>query len=384
MPTIDFLQDCLDEYGMSPIRAAHYAAHRWGPRAIRTGGAYVAAVRHAQGWASPTINKWGVREFPPEAAGQPDGRLLAPLWRECPVRPSDWPRIGAWLAYWVATQPRPDRVGPSHDDCPNLAVRAWRCGIPPHAYPRGLCALLPHPGERAGWARVDAVLQLHVALRLPPGQRAGNIVGYGDRPTLGTAEIRRLARLPRWVLRCVQVPRDPARPSRIDWPGLQAAIAAYRVAVPVRDLLDARVPYTLWHLWADGAQEEVRRLGVLATEVAAVHRQHLPRPVVPGVSEWTRRRGELRWCGSIDALTPHLTLHPHLQKEGGVLAVDAESGETLEVSPGGVLHAVVRGASNGAEREYRLRVPPWVRSVQEGVAWTYSLQPEEYAPAIRV
>ena len=396
MAVIDVLQHVLDEYGCGPIRAAHESGRGWDPRPIPSANAYVGAVRRAQGWASPTIDECGgPRTFPPEAGGGADGRRLAPLWRECPVAPGNRTRIGEWLAYWAATQPRPDPVGSSYNDKPDHAVRAWRCGIPPHAYPRGLVALLPRVGERAGWARIDAVLALHRAMRLPAGRRVENIVG------LGTAEIRRLARLPRWVLRGVSIPRVADRPSRIDWAALRASIAAYRCLIPVRDLLDGRVPYTLWGVWesaamaaarpvdqwwtsadAMAAEEDLRRLRTLAAEVAEVHRQHLPIP--ESGREWSLLGGGLRWCGSADPLVPALTLHPHLQAQGGVLAVDAEGEETLEVAPDGTLHAVVRGPSGGPLREYRLRVPHWVRSVQAGVAWTYGLQPEEYAPAIRV
>lgn len=38
---------------------------------------------------------------------------------------------------------------------------------------------------------------------------------------------------------------------------------------------------------------------------------------------------------------------------------------------------------DGSFRHYFLRVPPWVRSAREGVAWTYGLGEDEYKPTLR-
>jgi hypothetical protein len=37
---------------------------------------------------------------------------------------------------------------------------------------------------------------------------------------------------------------------------------------------------------------------------------------------------------------------------------------------------------DGTYKEYFLRVPPDVSSAREGVAWTFGLEPHEYAPAV--
>jgi len=37
---------------------------------------------------------------------------------------------------------------------------------------------------------------------------------------------------------------------------------------------------------------------------------------------------------------------------------------------------------DGTFRRYWLRVPPWVRTARQGVAWTFDLSASEYSPLV--
>lgn len=62
--------------------------------------------------------------------GRYDGRLVAVGFRREPPRAWVAERFAKFVAYWNASQARPERTGSSHNDLPEMAYRAWRAGIP--------------------------------------------------------------------------------------------------------------------------------------------------------------------------------------------------------------------------------------------------------------
>lgn len=390
MPSIDFVYTVAEEYGMSPLAAAHVAARGWAARAakINTAGGYVATVRRAQGWAGPPPAYPALGYDRPHDG--PDGRLLAPLWRECPVAPSNRARIDAWLAYWDATQARPSVVGSEYNAKPEAVASAFRLGLPAGMVARAGRHLPVLPARWAGnRERILALLALAQA-------------GADGPERFCTADLRRLAKLPRWVLRRVYVRETPAidgRRSRVDWVDLAASIAAQKATLPVADLLAARVPYAYWdeceaRAWdtSPANADRARTMRAWVADVALAQRAG-----VGGDRRWYRaRRFGLTWGVSPDPLQPLFLI-----ASGGVDRDEARKagaeGYVLDEDSFGTLILPVPGQwdarmglrvrvenatpdADGTRRVFHLRVPPWVRTAREAVAWTFALEPAQYAP----
>lgn len=113
-------------------------------RSIRTAGAYVAICRRLD----PALARGGV-------AGV-DGRLVAVGFRRVP--PREWVlgdrrdgreprRLSDFLAWWQATQPRPETVGSDYNADPAVAFRLWFAG--PYVR-RAAHSLGPHMARAVG------------------------------------------------------------------------------------------------------------------------------------------------------------------------------------------------------------------------------------------
>jgi len=380
---------CIAEYGLTPLTAARAAAAGWPARAnkIPSAGAYVAAVRRAQGWHRPAdCFRWHPLAAECAATGclHPDGRLLAALWRACPVAPRNRPRIEEWLAYWQATQPRPEVVGSSCNDAPEHAARAFRLGIPPHAYPKGMVYHLPEDGRTEG--HHDRIAALQRLSRLTGGF---GLPGCDVR-RVRTADLRRLAHLPRWVLRVVEC--IPLVNGRVDWTGLRVAIEALKARLPVKDLLAARVPYIMWSRmftspWpgiGSAALEQIESANLTArswiADVAEVHRRGMVPAVAPTGAPACWHGGiDPSWAESRDPLYPLRVLL------GEDTVVHQDDWGTLLVEGRRLLCRVVNATADadGTFRDFDLRVPPWARTAHEAVAWTFGLPAAQYAPAVQ-
>lgn len=129
---------CQTEYGIddSTTGARHWArlSSIRPQRPIDTAAAYVGVCRRlARGCPPPECGG------PPwlEGEGRTDGRLVAVGFRHVP--PSEWirgerrdgrpaRRLVDFLAWWEATQKRPETVGSSHNGDPDQAFQLWSAG----------------------------------------------------------------------------------------------------------------------------------------------------------------------------------------------------------------------------------------------------------------
>lgn len=259
-----------------------------------------------------------------------DYRLLAPLWRDAPVRPSAHGRIATWVAYWAETQPRPDVVGSSYNDAPAHAVRAWRLGIPAAHYPRHCVHLLP-ARWRGGRERILAVLRL---ARKADRQECARLPD-----TLRTADIRRLGRLPRWALRALLSHAwawfDEAG-RRVDWFKVRAILEEIRPHRP--GFQTRRVPATRWLTEVErlrdpeyarqAAREEwiatcprAEDGGLVGVRYWVVPRDtpvlHSPYQNVPWPMPWLRATN---WPGSQGAVRNEAGVHAYWDVEAAVYA----------------------------------------------------------------
>jgi hypothetical protein len=198
------------------------------PSKIETARDYVRVVRRVAPWTH------GV-----------DGRLIAAVWREPSIRPRAWidpTDLGRqWIDYWRAVAARPDIVGSSYNPTPETVARAWRLGIPAERV-RALGPALS--GLPASWRgsrdRIRALLRVAR-------------VGFAISPEgIKTADLRRLARLPRAALRylvsvsAIHIDDD----ERIDWTRIARALRNY-ARLPHEELMLARVPATDWCHWTN-------------------------------------------------------------------------------------------------------------------------------------
>lgn len=264
---------------------------RGAPRPIRSAGEYVAVCR---GLAAQR----GV-QLPS------DGRLIAVGYCHCPpaewiglrgvrvarsggVRPSQWADswstwedapttspLRSWLAYWSATQPRPERPGSTYSEIPELVAELWRRGIPVRAYPYGYAYLVATGRGAGSRRRLRAVMAL--AQICPVREASECWIPKGA----GTRSIILLAKMPAGLLRYLaaraEVGRDVFCPGtgRIDRTELRLAVEEWKrwraVGWHVMPA-DRRRKLALWAKiqggnplaiceWASSLTEAGRRLG---------------------------------------------------------------------------------------------------------------------------
>lgn len=255
----------LADYGVDVTTAdgaARFLVSVQPPRPLDTANAYVGAVRrrldraHARGESLD----WIPVELRDDRPGKyVDGRLIAAVWRNPAIRPSEWRadgRAAEWLGYWLAQARRPAKVGSEYNPMPEHAARSWALGL-----------------RRVVAARSSRWRGQRERLRLLLRVRSTDHVA----PCLRTADLRRWMRLsPAFRHALAHAPlcgvfAENRRHVNWAWVAEQQRRFA---ALPRAALQAARVSAQSW-LRFDSAPETVEALGLLtiAVQVAV-----FPRP----------------------------------------------------------------------------------------------------------
>jgi hypothetical protein len=325
-----------------------------------------------------------------------DGRLIAPLWRIAPTRPSMWrapewakehgsyarewiefdsataslerprkdvfldltcyPGTGSlirtghgWLGYWKATQPRPDIVGSCHNDFPDHCARAWALGIPAHLYPRGLAHALP---ERWAGGRE----RIH-ALQTLSRRGFGRTILANWAGRLKTADLRRLAHVSRdiWQV-CRQedllywsvvtegkTTEQGVTQYKIDWPALSQALQRAKARLEAANALKPQ-------------QQELRQ----ASESSPPLSVNLPAPL--------SLRHRLELLRYLDACEENYAEHVLTQLRAGAVALIEERNPNSGRATGWRIPEsfVWRCAGTPPLAQYRGRYPMQPRSATWG------------------
>ncbi len=344
-------------------------------------------------WARDAARAWG--------GDSTDGRLIGVCYGTMPAHAWSHPYTDAdrsgpqrWLDYWRATQPRPSRVGSSHNDNPRYVYMAFRAGIPAPHYPHRLAHLLMQ--GRTGKRRVRAVCRLAHTFR-------GHVSLPGDLPT---ADLVRLTRMPQSTLRAVagdiMIPcvYEGDKP-HVDWHQIAQAVRAL-ATVPRAVLRTCRVPSWAWMQWLklDGKAQAAFRNVATILNVTAKHwsaslllkkqRYTIPKPYYYTGSDYSAmvtlaKAGLLAKIASL-----------YSPDSPAMLYLIAIVNEGLDLPPIEILHspALIREWYESQSGTYETATPATTRTVatwrahdrlaQRSPTWAIAQRPDEYTRGQRI
>jgi hypothetical protein len=246
---------------------------------------------------------------------------------------------------------------------------------PPAATALGLRNLLAACGNTAYWARLAQTRQPHDEMLAP------HLLHFGIATTEALGPSQREEVIDAAITLCE--------------PMLAACESGAFAHVIVGDEIVVLTSPSIWtdgrrlHR-TDGPAVAWRQTKVYAWKGVFIPEQILRQPRAMTL-DTIRGVGDVQLQGALVDIYAHAYGHSRcMQDLGGVVLHEDGAGRLWCIDPNGdkslpqigeiKLVEVVNGTSepDGSRKIYWLRVPPWMRTAQEAVAWTYGITPDEY------